>query len=165
MRSKVNFCGVICALVFAACASPKTRQGHFSDHILVRPLLPVTVAPVIPPNANIMLVSSEQLSFFDENAASYLKVYVDHRYAGRTDIAAKSAEKKWGAALEPGRHLFRFEKWDIAPSGNWHMLSPQYQPPEQWLNLSSSSQTLIDIVFFDHGLKRTTAIKETALPH
>ena len=165
MRGKIFFCAATAALVLVACAGPKARQNNLPNHFSTRPLLPIAAAPVIPQNANILLTSYEQMSFFDEDAASYLKVYVDHLYAGRTDILAKSDQKKWGAALEPGLHLFRFEKWDIAPSGNWHMLSPQYQPSEKWLHLSSSSQTVVSIVFSDRGLKHSTTIKEIPFPH
>jgi len=143
-----------------ACAGPKHKPaGDFVSE----PLIPEAAAPAIPKNANIALIAYDQLSFFEEDDASYLKVYVDRQYAGRTDIAAKSAKKKWGEVLPASRHLFRFEKWNIAPSGNWHMLAPRYQPAEQWLDLSGSSQTIVTLIFSNHGIKHSTLIQERPL--
>ncbi len=148
--------------LFSACGithfkSPPS-QSAFS------PLLPVASSPTIPPNADILIQSQEQISFFEVDGASYLKIYVDHHYAGRTNIAPKSALKEWGEVLNPGRHLFRFEKWDLKPSGNWRTLAPKYQPRSRWISIDLSSQTIISVNFSNHELRHSVSIQIHPLP-
>ncbi len=129
------------------------------------PLMPVAASPTIPPDADILVQSQDQISFFAEDGASYLKIYVDHHYVGRTNIAPKSALKKWGEVLGSGRHLFRFEKWDLRPSGNWQTLAPKYQPRPRWVSISASSQTVVSVNFSDHELKHSVSIQVHSLPN
>lgn len=161
MRDKFAFFIALGACFFSACANSRTRKEGIIDSSFERPLLPIAANSPIPHNANVLLISYEQLPFFALDGASYIKVYIDHHYAGRTNIAAKSSEKKWGAVLEPGKHLFRFEKWNIAPSGNWHVLASPYEPSERWLNLSGSSQTVVTLIFSGGGLKHSLNLKQT----
>ncbi len=158
-------CALLAASVvflFSACGI-----SHFKSRpsrAAFPPLMPVASSPVIPPNANILIHSQDQISFFEEDGASYLKIYVDHHYVGRTNIAPKSASKKWGAVLNSGRHLFRFEKWDLQTSGNWRTLAPRSQPRSRWISIDLSSQTVVSVNFYNHELKHSVSIQIHPLP-
>ena len=150
------------AAVFSSCG-----MSHFKSRPsqpLFPPLMPVASSLAIPANADILLDSQDQISFFGEDGASYLKIYVDHRYAGRTNIAAKSALKKWGEVLNSGRHLLRFEKWDLKPSGNWQTLPPRYQPRPIWVSVDLSSQTVVSLIFYNHEFKHSLTIQTRPIP-
>ncbi len=155
-------CLLILAAAFSSCG-----MSHFKSRPsqpLSPPLMPVASSPVIAADADILVNSRDQISFFGEDGASYLKIYIDHHYAGRTNIAAKSALKKWGEVLNPGRHLLRFEKWDLKPSGNWQTLPPRYQPHPLWISVALSSQTVVSLIFYNHEFKRSLTIQTRPIP-
>ena len=89
----------------------------------------------------------------EDDIASYTKVYVDNAAAGQTEINAKSKSKKWGAKLASGNHLFRFEKWNLPPTGDWQMLDPQWQPPERFIRVEDGQKTTVKARFYDNGRK------------
>ncbi len=162
-KSWIKKSGVLtAAAIFSSCGMSHVKSRPSQP--LFPPLMPVASSPAIPANADILVDSKDQISFFGEDGASYLKIYVDHHYAGRTAIAAKSALKKWGEVLSSGRHLLRFEKWDLKPSGNWQTLLPRYQPRPLWISVDLSSETLVSLIFYNHELKHSLTVQTRPIP-
>lgn len=146
---------LVLALFLGACKTAPTVPPATPAASLptAKPVIPVTPPVVIPDDANFVLQVDEVVGSAEDDIASYTKVYVDNASAGQTEINAKSKSKKWGAKLAPGNHLFRFEKWNLPPTGDWQMLDPQWQPPERFIRVEDGQKTTVTVRFYDNGRK------------
>lgn len=129
-----------------------------------KPVIPSSPPVVISTQSDVVLTVSETVNSAEDDIASYTKVYVDNLPSGQTDIGPKSQPKHWGAVLPPGNHLFRFETWDLPPSGEWEMLDPQWEPPERFIRVLDGQKTDISLRYYDHGFKNELTISQEAQP-
>jgi hypothetical protein len=116
----------------------------------------VNVIPKEPPatissSANFVLIVSEAVGNPDEDLGSYTKVFLDGQEFARTPVGPMSEEKRWGAKLDVGNHLFRFEKWDLPMVGDWGLMDAQWQPPERFIRVEPGQRTVVRLKFFDTG--------------
>ncbi len=156
------------ALAAAACSAPQTRTSvpptaPGASLPSAKPVIPVTPPVAIPQDANFEVQVDEVVDSAEDDIASYTKVYVDNAPAGQTQIDAKSKQKKWVARLAPGNHLFRFEKWNLPPTGDWQMLDPQWQPPERFIRVDEGQKTTVALRFYDGGRKFDLGITRAPL--
>lgn len=146
------------ALGLSACggfkARPPGRPGPAVD--LPRP------APAIPSDANFVLSVSEAVAGPEEDIPAYLKVTVDGNRAGETPSGPKSQEKKWGARLPPGNHLFGFEYWVASSSGAWTMLDSQWQPVERFIRIEGETRTSVSLKFYEGARRHDARISRQA---
>jgi hypothetical protein len=115
-------------------------------------------------DVNVVVLVSEAVGDPAQDLGSYTKVFVDNQLLGQTEKAAKSTQKRWGASLAPGNHLFRFEKWDLPRVGDWTMLDSQWQAPERFVRVDAQSRAVIRLKFYDEGRGHSLQIDRTPLP-
>lgn len=144
----------LAAALLAACGGAAPLVGPAPGAPAV-PAPEIPAPPPIPKDANVVLTVSEAVPGPDQDTAAYVKVFVDGKEAGQTAIGPKSQDKQWGAALEPGNHLFRFELWTLPLPGEWSPLSVQWQPPERFIRVMPGARTLIFLKFQDGGRRHT----------
>jgi len=153
------------ALALAAChAKPPTAVKQ----PLVTPLIGTPPNPpiepvVIPVTANFLLTANEAVASADQDLPSFFKVYVDNKEAGQTEIAPKSKEKKWGAELALGNHLFRFQAWVLPTPGEWTPLAEGWQPPERFIRVEPGLKTLVTLKLYDGGRRHSLQIDRQPL--
>ncbi|MBI3553452.1 MAG: hypothetical protein HY077_13230 [Elusimicrobia bacterium] len=114
-------------------------------------VVPHEVAKPVAADANVLLLVAEAVGGPEEDLGSYTKVFVDNQPVGQTQMAPRSAQKRWGARLAPGNHLFRFEKWNLPMVGDWAALDAQWQPPERFIRMDEGTRAVVRLKFFDSG--------------
>ena len=117
------------------------------------------VPTAAPPDPNASVAVYEVVEKPEDEAAAFLKVYVDGELAGQTATGPKSQEKSWNGRLAPGNRLFKLEYWTLAGLSDWKRLEDDFQPRERFIRLEEGAKTKILIKFFDQGRKNavTTA--------
>jgi hypothetical protein len=126
-------------------------------------VIPHEPPQAVPSDANFVLIVSEAVGDPAQDLGSYTKVFVDNQLAGQTETGPKSADKKWGARLAPGNHLFRFEKWNLPKVGDWAALDAQWQPPERFIRVEAATRAVARLKFFDDGRGRDLQISREPL--
>lgn len=111
--------------------------------------------PAVPSDSNFVLSVSEAVAGPEEDTPAYAKVYIDGKPAGETPKGPKSQEKKWGAHLSPGNHLFRFEYWVLPGAGDWGLLDDQWQPTERFIRIEEGGRTAVPLKFYEGGRKHS----------
>lgn len=109
--------------------------------------------PPVSKDANFVLSVSEVVGSPEEDVASQAKVYVDQALAGETWLGPKSREKRWGARLAPGNHLFRCEYWVQAGTAPAAALDAQWQPRERFIRVEEATRAVMTLKFLDRGLR------------
>lgn len=135
-------------LALAACRGGAPTAGDGAG----RPAPPVDP---VPPGANVVLVSSEAVPGPEEDVEAYVKVSVDGRDAGQTPALPKSREKRWGAVLAPGNHLFKFEVWSSTAPGSWTPLADAWQPPERFIRVDGAGRAVVTLKLSEGGRRHT----------
>ena len=125
--------------------------GAHVTPIIGPPPQPPVQAFVIPAEATFILTVSEAVGNPDEDLPSFVKVFVDGREAGRTATEPKSKERRWGEAVAPGNHLFRFEVWVQPTVGEPAPVRADWQPPERFIRVEPGQRTLVSLKFVDGG--------------
>lgn len=146
MRRLIYYPSLITVGALAACAGPRPGPA---------------AGAAIPGDANAVVAVSEAVADPSLDAESYLKISIDGKEAGQTPIAAKSSEKKWGARLPGGNHLFRFEYWVLISTGGagqWSALASQWQPIERFVRVDDKERVLVALKFFDGARKHSYQI-------
>jgi hypothetical protein len=126
-------------------------------------VIPHEPPKAVPSDANFVLVVSEAVGDPSKDLGSYTKIFVDNQLAGQTETGPKSSDKKWGARLEAGNHLFRFEKWNLPTVGDWAALDSQWQPPERFIRVEAATRVTAKLKFYDDGRGRDLTITRQAL--
>jgi len=121
-------------------------------------VVPHEPQPPIAADADFLLIVSEAVGGPDEDLGSYTKVFVDGKLLGQTQMAPKSVDKKWGMYLQPGNHLFRFEKWDETKVGPWTALDEQWQQAERFIRIEPGTRAVARLKFYDGGRGHALAI-------
>lgn len=132
-------------------ATPTTQSGLAAVSTIPQP-------PPIPADANAFVTVSEAVAAPEDDVPAYVKVFVDHKLVGQTVIGPKSAPKEWGAVLEPGNHLFRFEAWLLPLPGEWTPLSVQWQPAERFIRIEPGRRNRVTLKFFDGGRRSSVQV-------
>ena len=120
----------------------------------------------VPGDANFVVAVSQAVADPGEEAVSYLKVSIDGKGAGQTPAGAKSSEKKWGAHLPAGNHLFRFEYWvstSTGGAGPWSPINAQWQPTERFIRIEDKERLTVTLKFHDGGRKHSYQISRDAV--
>lgn len=172
MSRSLRWAALALAAALAGCASARQAAGPVPGPTMppaaslptAKPVIPVGAAVPIPDDANVIVQVDETVDSAEDDIASYTKIYVDNQPAGQTSIDAKSKTKRWGAKLPVGNHLFRFETWNLPPTGDWQMLDPQWQVPERFIRVEDGQRTIISLKFYDSGRKHTLEIGREPLP-
>jgi hypothetical protein len=132
-------------------AAPAPETERAAEAAIAQP-------PPIPADANVLLTVTEAVAAPEHDLPAYVKVFVDQKPAGQTAIGPKSAPKSWGAVLEPGNHLFRFEGWMLPLPGEWTPLAVQWQPPERFIRVEAGRRTLVSLKFIDGGRRSSIQV-------
>ena len=135
---------------------------------IVNPLIgpgpePLSKPFVIPPMATFEFTGSESVASADADQPAFFKVYIDGKEAGQTAIAPKSKDKKWGAVLPFGNHLFRFQAWVLPLPGEWTQMAEGWQPPERFIRVEEGLKTLVTIKLYDGGRRHTLQVNREPL--
>jgi hypothetical protein len=154
--------------LLAAAALAALLGACKSGQPVVTPLIGTPPNPpvqpvVIPPTANYLFVGSEAVASADQDEAAFFKIYIDNREAGQTDIAPKSKEKKWGAVLPVGNHLFRFQAWVLPTPGEWTPMASGWQPPERFIRVEPGLKTVTTLKLYDGGRRHSLQIERQPL--
>lgn len=115
----------------------------------------VRAAYVIPADANVIVSMAEAVAGPEEDRPTYLKVFIDGREAGQTEIGPRSAPKRWGARLEPGNKLLRLEKWEEPQPGQWFPLQPAWQPQERFVRVDAATRAAVTVRFTENGRRHS----------
>jgi hypothetical protein len=150
------------ALILGACGTGQ-RVEQVVTPIEGPPPRPAAKPYVIPTDANFLIVASEAVSGPEQDIGSYVKVLVDGKEAGQTPTGPKSAEKKWGAVLPPGNHLFRFEHWVQPLPEEWTPLKAEWQPPERFVRVDGNQRTVVTLKFVDGGRRHSLQVSREPL--
>jgi hypothetical protein len=124
---------------------------------------PPAQVEAIPADANVLVVASEAVASQEDDHASYLKVSVDGREAGQTATAPKSREKRWGAVLPAGNHLFRFQAWSQPVPEQWAPLADAWQPPERFIRVEAGLRTVVTLKFSEGGRRHSLQVSREPL--
>ena len=146
---------VMAAACLAGCAGGQSGAG---------PRAPAVAPFVLPSNANFTVSVSESVNGPEEDSPSYLRIFIDGQPAGQTTVSPRSQEKKWGGALPPGNHLFRFEKWDVPPGAPAAPLDSQWQPPERFIRVEPGVRAAAALKFYEGSHKHSLEIAREPLP-
>ena len=137
---------------------PPSPQVLVPGHVALAPELAMSA------DANFVLTVSEAVGTPEEDTASYTQIVIDGRPAGRVPIGPRSQQRKWGARLEIGNHLFRFEQWRLPPAGDWGPLDAQWQPNERFIRVERGARTSVVLKFYEGGRKHEEQIAREPLP-
>lgn len=111
-----------------------------------RPASPPPAPPAPPPVAsppNLEIRVSEVIERADLDGLSYAAVFIDGVAAGQTNIAARSQEKAWSAAVEPMNHAVRVELWILPGTGEWSRLEDEQQPRERFVRAEGGTRAIL----------------------
>ncbi|MBI5202969.1 MAG: hypothetical protein HY925_15365 [Elusimicrobia bacterium] len=124
---------VLLLLLLSACAAPKPASQ------------PAPPAPPSPPAAppNLEVRVSEVIQRADLDGLSYAEVFLDGAPAGRTDVAPRSKEKRWSAALPPKNYAVRLELWLLPGTGEWTRLPDDRQPRERFVRAEAATRAVL----------------------
>jgi hypothetical protein len=117
----------------------------------------------IPADANFEITESETVASAEDDQPAFVKVWVDGREAGQTAVFPKSKDKKWGAALPPGNHLFRFQMWVLPTPGEWTPLAEGWQPPERFIRVEQGLRTLVTLKLYEGGRRHSLQVAREPL--
>jgi hypothetical protein len=114
--------------------------------------------PVVPADANFVLTLVEAVPTPEADIQAYAVVTVDGKEQGRTQTGPKSQEKKWGAALVPGNHLFKFEVWFSTAADTWTPLASSWQPPERFIRVDGALRTTAALKLTEGGRRHAISV-------
>lgn len=127
------------------------------------PPRPPEVAVAIPADANVLLAASEVVASAEDDQPAYVKVIVNGRESGQTATTPRSKERRWGAVLPPGNHLFKFQAWTQPLPDQWAPLADAWQPPERFIRVEPGLRTVIVLKFSDGGRRHSLQVSREPL--
>ena len=146
------------AALFGAC-----KTGPIVNPLIGPPPEPPAKPFVIPVMANFELSASEAVADASADQPAFFKVYIDNKEAGQTGIEPKSKEKKWGAVLTPGNHLFRFQAWLLPLPGEWTPMAEGWQPPERFIRIEDGTRTIVTLKLYEGGRRHSLQVTRAPL--
>ncbi len=122
-------------LLLAGCAAPKLSAPP--------PAVPLPAPPPVAASPNLEVRLSEVIERADRDGLSYAAVFLDGAPAGQTDIAPRSKEKRWAAALAPKNYAVRLELWILPGTGEWTKLPDDRQPRERFVRVEAGTRAIL----------------------
>jgi len=132
-------------ILAAACAGPSTRRLVFQ-------------APAEVKDPNFVLVVAETVPDPGADGASFTKVFVDGREAGRTAVGRRSEERTLKLKLPSGNQPIRLEQWVLPPVGEWTRLDDDRQPHERFVRVEDGSIARLELRFSEGEASNNLAL-------
>lgn len=145
---------------FAACGGP----GRVPE-TLDRPATPEPAPePVAEEGLNFELVVGEVVASAEDEGVTYTALFVEGAPAGRTEVGARSAERRLRLRLPPGNHLMRLEHWELPPVGEWTRLPDSRQPRERFVRVEDGALSRLTLRYDAEGRPSLSFEREAPAP-
>ena len=149
------------AVFLAACAAPAPKSR-------VPAPVPLRVPHTVqePPEVrdpNFILLVSESVPNPENDGASYAKVFIDGKEAGKTGVGRKSEERALKLRLPTGNQPVRLEYWFLPAVGEWTRLGDALQPRERFVRIEDGTVARLLLRFSEGAASNTlTLTRESA---
>jgi len=148
---------LLMALLAVACAAPQPASRP--------PLTTTVVEPPKPPPDNLEIVDYEIVPGPEHDWPARTRVYIDRAYAGQTEEAPRSREKRWSGRVAEGNRLIRLERWTFPRVWDWVKASEDDQLPERFVRVRPGKKTIVRLKLSDDGRERAVSIVDQPLPN
>lgn len=147
--------------IFSACGA---RRADDSTAVIVPTR---DISRNVPPEVkdpNFILTVTEVVVNTDNEGASYTRVFVDGREAGKTAVGRKSEVRTLKLKLPIGNQPVRLEQWVLPRVGEWTRLDDNLQPRERFVRIEDGTIARLELRFGEGGSSNTLTLSRESAP-
>lgn len=148
---------ILVAILCAACAAPNKAVVSPPP-----PPAPMVVEEVKDPNFEAVVI--EAVPNADEEGVSFTMVFVDGKFAGKTEVGPRSQEKRVKLKLAVGNQPVRLEQWFLPPVGEWTLLAEAHQPRERFIRIEDGTIARLTLRYDPAGRPSLAISREPSKP-